>query len=120
MNRRRKFRVWDGNEMLFPDDIGNFSIDDLSNEFWVDVMEYSHIKDKNGNLICEGDILKCNDMGTVNYKGPERIFIVEWDEEYTGLLPLHITNDEYDDRIYDYSKVEIIGNVYENPELVKQ
>jgi len=115
MNRQRKFRAWDGTKMLLPDDIGGFAIDDLSNEFWVDVMEYSNKMDKNNNLICEGDILKCNDI-----EWHERIFIVKWDEEYTGLLPLHITNDEYDDCIYDYKLVEIIGNIYETPELFKQ
>lgn len=114
MNRQRKFRAWDGNKMLLPDEIGNFIIDNLSNGFWVDVMEYSNKKDKNGNLICEGDILKCND--SIVFR--DRKFVVKWDDEYSGLLPLHITNDEYDERIYDYCLVEIIGNKYETPELL--
>lgn len=113
MNRERKFRAWDGCKMLSSDEIGRFCIDDLSNEFWISVMEYSNKKDKNGNFICEGDVLKCNDI-----EWCERIFIVKWDEEYGGLLPLHTTNDEYDEIIYDYSKIEIIGNIYENPNLV--
>jgi len=112
MNRQRKFRAWDGNKMLLSDEIGGFAIDDLSNEFWVDVMEYSNKKDKNGNIICEGDIILASD--SVGF----RKFLVEWDEDYTGLLPLHITNDEYDERIYNYNLVEIIGNKYETPELL--
>lgn len=67
------------------------------------LMQYTGLKDKNGIEIYEGDIIKDEIDGyhdTVVYK--ENKFILE----PTG-----------DDCVY-WDKCEVIGNIYENPELL--
>jgi formylmethanofuran dehydrogenase subunit C len=94
MNREIKFRVWDGEKMtFFPLGIS------MSNLEYGKVMQFTGVKDKNGKEIYEGDIL--NFDGLVEFKNGS--FIVN------GWEPLGEMATE---------KQEIIGNIYENPELL--
>lgn len=77
---------------------------------------YTGLKDKNGVKIFDGDIIR--------YKVPpvsrrnEIIEKVEWNEDLSGFNPFV----EYDSDcgIYvELDTVEIIGNIYENPELLE-
>lgn len=80
-----------------------------------EVMQYIGLKDKNDRDIFEGDIVKY----TTNYYGKLREDnkqIVEWldDMEHDGFgQPL---GTGYCLRGYNW---EVIGNIYENPELLK-
>jgi uncharacterized phage protein (TIGR01671 family) len=122
MNREIKFRAWDGKEMhkhssdnmffltsggetkhLFtspehPSYIQSSPLD------WT-LMQYTGLKDKNGKEIYEGDLVK----GTENNPGgPSEVFydIGQWQPfSYLGT--------------WNGNDYEVIGNVYENPELLK-
>lgn len=86
------------------------------------VGQYTGLKDKNGQRIFEGDILLerrfC--FGDIYY-------IIEWGESSFG-AKLHRngkTSDivtPIDDCEYGFStdNLEIIGNIYDNPELIKE
>lgn len=65
------------------------------------------LKDKNGNLIFEGDILK-------GYPTEIAKVVVKWEQDVAGfdLIPAI-----YMSHIAVMS--EVIGNIYENPELIK-
>ena len=65
------------------------------------LMQYTGFKDRNGRGIYEGDILK----------GPEGIATVKWERG-----KFVVWADDLDD--LDLSKEEVIGNIYENPELI--
>jgi len=74
-------------------------------------MQYTGLKDKNGNEIFEGDIVKNGLSGT---------WIIQPIE--SGSMSLLGICKQYKDKNFDISalnyNVEVIGNIYENPELI--
>lgn len=97
------------------------------------VMQYTGLKDKSGEEIYEGDILKC--LFTVDGKRllihadeymaedlPAGTIEIRWD--YSGFIG-HIINkpDSYIGRyidLVDCEDMEVIGNIYENFELLEE
>lgn len=74
------------------------------------VMQYTGIKDTSGQEIYEGDIVKR--LGTIGK--------VTWECEYRALGFYLNSNEQLMDVINPYSSwaLEVIGNIYENPELL--
>ena len=78
------------------------------------LMQSTGLFDKNGKEIFEGDIL--------DYKG--RKALVRWHGSYASFIyrfvdELQKRNTEWKLLYLAYMKCEIIGNVYENPELLE-
>jgi len=70
----------------------------------IELMQYAGLKDKNGKEIYEGDIVK----GTKGQKGKSEVSYKNCIWQPFGYL-----------EIYDGKEFEIIGNIYENPELLE-
>lgn len=117
MNDRFKFRVWDkyiqsyikenlGEEYVWIEDDGQLGagIDDSC------ILEQcTGMKDKNGNLIYEGDIVYDSVY--------ENNFIVSWDNDRTGyILSANNTNhiDYLSKLLIERHNLEITGNIHEN------
>lgn len=122
-----KFRAYDGgslNRMYQPDEVmvggGDIWIideDSVAGDWIVNndlhLMQSTGLKDKNGKEIFEGDIL--------DYKG--RKALVRWHGSYASFIyrfvdEPHKRNTEWKPLYLAYMKCEIIGNIYENPELL--
>jgi hypothetical protein len=115
MNNRFKFRFWSKSfEILsFPIDLIHLNAKKLqSPQEWEDdvIMQCTGLEDKNGKLIYEGDILHEKNGGQNG--------VVVYRKENAGFC-LDIKNISCYYPVYP-SSVEIIGNIYENPELLKE
>ena len=75
----------------------------------VELMQYTGLKDKNGKEIYEGDIVK----------NRHYVFVVGFDEGRIYAKQLGIEYKCYLYNLFFEAALEVIGNIYENPELLK-
>ena len=126
MNNQTKFKVWDklAQHMIYPDKgYQQHYILDLNGRFhnlqngsggddYV-VMEYTGLTDKNGNPICEDDIVKWGDLN----------YLVEWNDiayKWQGRCPYyHSYHHPTTENFRDLMNGIIVGNIFENSELLK-
>ena len=80
------------------------------------VRQYTGLTDKNGTKIFEGDIATCmtkygGDIGIVTFKDGK--FMICWQSEYR-----YPKNGKITDYYYVNARTKVIGNIYDNPELI--
>jgi uncharacterized phage protein (TIGR01671 family) len=106
----------------------NFSASPANDYYWEDgklikepryiTQQYTGLKDKNGILIFEGDLVQYNQNS--NYDGMN--FEVVWSDASFGWVLKSKTGDYLTNQITPngprYNFLDVIGNVFENPELL--
>jgi len=130
-NREIKFRAWIEDEMCY--DIAEIEyqyfcivVNDHSDDRAFDLekailMQYTGLKDKNGKEIYEGDVVKEVCYQAPGYSIGEAFSKVEFmDIRHSDTKGWGLTHVSGLDGVYlSFSNCEIVGNIYENPELLK-
>lgn len=78
------------------------------------ICQCTGLKDKNGKLIWENDIVNCTDEECYGY--------ISWNENEAGFYFNVLLEDGSfeEEHVYDYQDcMEVIGNVFDNPELLE-
>ena len=108
-----KFRAWNGKKIIEPvisdgTDGGETAYVNMNQAidcYDYELMQFTGLQDKNGNDIYEGDVVEVESyyrLGEFTQK------VVKW-EDNGGYNIFNITD----------KLIEVVGNIYENPELIK-
>lgn len=143
--REIKFRAWDSDkkEMIYLEDnttrnnsvmecqivfdeLGHYvSVRYYGEDSWFEIkntklMQYTGLKDKNGKEIFEGDIVKDKSfIGVIEYRDNIASFIVKINDSTLECLHWSPLNEGNINRPANLEYTEVIGNIYDNPELLE-
>ena len=118
--REIKFRAWDGEQMVSPDYIDRDGI-----AWWKAnsiptmskiLMQFTGLKDRNGREIWEGDIVSEFRRSRRFPDGRVANKVISWSEDM-------VLDDSFGETAIGFNvfagELEVIGNIHENPELLK-
>lgn len=138
MNREIKFRAWDKGDKVFQKDFvvkeGKvfLAIYDRGDYYkliktgWI-LQQYTGLHDKNKKEIYEGDVLQwgygeCKECGQEHKKIRGEIYWNEFGASYQTSNGSYLISNHGNTQLKgngERDDLEIIGNIYENPELIK-
>ena len=115
--REIKFRVWDTvlSKFFDGDILNDYNLGDFLNDDRYIVTQYTGLKDKNGREIYDGDIT-IDGYGTVTVIENDGF---QWLERIVRLRDRHISKEILIMTKANAFRCEVIGNIYENPELLE-
>jgi uncharacterized phage protein (TIGR01671 family) len=126
--REIKFRAWEtprsyhDGKMIYQESFVNNTIQYLVNEKTFNnsriIMQYTGLKDKNGKEIYEGDIINVFDydtefLGYGNVIFKYHSWCINWIDSRSECIM------KFDEFIENGREINVIGNIYENPELLE-
>lgn len=132
MNDRFKFRVYVTENDAYPEKVGYVNTEDFyihpdgeesyfnaDYDFAESVIEQcTGLKDKNGKLIYEGDIVLKSDVSAIGYSRT-RVCKVHWHNDWLSWAITTQYGDTYELSEFESQQYEIIGNIHENKDLLE-
>ena len=130
-----KFRAWDGEKMCYPH-FFEFGVCGVNGKPSVAferrggmvttayIMQFTGAKDMHGTDIYEGDIIRkeeCSpDDPAFGHYGS--IGAIQYDVDVMGFIVVSEDDGFYDNTgvIFSFDEIEVIGNIYENPNMLEQ
>ena len=121
--REIKFRAWHKGKKIISEVLGidilhkeiffsNGDVDycEISDFKYIELMQYTGLKDEYGDEIYEGDIVTLHNSRYKVIFNMEQARFVLRDDKFEMEIPFTNNNNE---------RMEIIGNIYENSELIE-
>jgi len=118
--REIKFRAWDNELKCWIGNLGMKSNNVLcsGNEKRISVMQYTGLKDKNNKEIYEGDVCRLFSCDRpIEYVGGCFGYWTELNNDGASFIP--ISNYHFNWKDGKSSKIEVVSNIYENPDSLK-
>lgn len=119
--REIKFRAWDKilKRLLYWDEIKLFRLEVLEQNCPLILMQFTGLCDKNGKEIYEGDVIEYTyrdgwkEKLKIDFDPLKGYFAAGYTYRLMGMVAKGDTSDP------DTKCIEVISNIYENPELLK-
>ena len=125
MSREIKFRAWHtgSNEMVYFDALKAANDQYIAKHFFqlmagahsegAGLMQYTGLKDNNGKEIYEGDVIRVIGLPITGTD-----YAITFDKGMFGFLEHHDSCELWTIGHFHPDDMEVIGNIYENPELL--
>ena len=115
-----KFRAWDKENGVMMTEVSLYFSNGVWSDEKIEIMQFTGLLDKNEKEIYEGDIVedKSSNYGLqiVVWNNRFASYGQTWPKGFTGSL----NEDHYPFAANNWSLVEVIGNIYENPTLLEK
>ena len=135
MNREIKFRAWHKTfkkmfkigQITLEEGIWNFEPNNrdfigmsIPYQPSMILMQYTGLHDENGKEIYEGDVVKITNKNSKVIPIKPLIAQIVWSEEYLAYILITTSVKDAFENLGDYIDydIEVIGNVFDNPELL--
>lgn len=119
-------------EIKFHDDLCDYDTGVIPDHDTIG--QYTGLKDKNGTKIFEGDIVQLTRTKmrapTASFNGKDIVskHLIYWDEERHAFHQKHYTEErcigggsiDFEDVRAEENIIEVVGNIHDNPELLKE
>lgn len=99
-------KVWEGRQFWNHSGVLSMGFGGLNLDKGGVLMQYTGLKDKNGTEMYEGDIVKFP---------RDKVGHIVWNQKESGFWIEAVVSVDYK---LDMGEVEVIGSIYENPELL--
>ena len=124
MNREIKFRAWNfvAKKMYYPENTGNIFLWQKEGQVQ-EIMQFTGLLDKNGKEIYEGDIITCVTNGHMEWPHQGIVeYLGQSNDYYCGYFGINVgvnLNGKFEfTHFWNNKGFEVIGNIYENVELI--